>query len=208
MHSFVLQVLGIVGLSVMDCHHTPSEFQYLVLEYIRFLQNWFEKTSLHDLMMRLLHTSLGLSCYVMQRFFATPSCIHKSAVPVQWERGHDTAYKMAMTIGMKRKVMDCEFPLVCICHVASICHIKFMGDQPVVQGLPHEYVMTYWEHGKRVFHLSVLPLVFSILGMWHKAANLKWVHSLQDRKAVTSELCLLPIFIISDSYLKHSLQRE
>ena len=30
MHSFVLQVLGIVGLSVMDCHHTPSEFQYLV----------------------------------------------------------------------------------------------------------------------------------------------------------------------------------
>ena len=125
---------------------------------------------------------------------ATPGCIHKSAVPIQWERGHDTAYKMAMTLGMKRKTMDCEFPIVCICHVTSICHIKSMGDQRVVQGLPHECVMTYWDHGERVFHLSVLPLVFSILGMRHKASTLKWVQSLGDRKAVAWELWLLPFF--------------
>ena len=42
--------------------------------------------------------------------------------------------------------------------------------------------------------MSVLPLVFSILGMWHEASFLKSVHSLHHRKAVTSELCLLPFF--------------
>ena len=55
-------------------------------------------------------------------------------------------------------------------------------------------VRTYWDSRKWDFNLSVLPLVFSILGMWHKTASLKFVHSLHDRKAVTSELYLLPFF--------------
>ena len=139
---------------------------------------------------------------------ATPGCIHKSTVPIQWERGHDPAYKMAMIFGMKRETMDCEFPIFGICHVASICHMKLMGDQRVVRGLPHECDMTYWYHGEQVFHLNVLPLVFSILGMWHKASTLKWVQFLQGRKAVTWELCLLPKFFISDSYLKYNLERK
>ena len=136
---------------------------------------------------------------------ATPGCIHKSAVPIQWERGHDRANKMAMTFGMKRKIVHCEFPIVCICHVAWICHIKFMGVERAVWGWPQECATTYWDSRERDFNLSVLPLVFSILGMQHEAASLKSVHSLQDRKAVTSEPYLLPFFPSSHSYLKYSV---
>ena len=191
----------------MDCQDTPSEFQYLVWNRSNFCRIGLKGPAS---MMRWCDCGTSLSPRLLWNadILATPGSIHKFAVPIQWERGHDTAYKMAMTFGMKRKIMQCEFPIVCICHVAWICHIKFMVDQRVVRGVPEECVMMYWDHRERVFHLSVLPLAFSILGMWHKASTLKWVHSLQDRKAVTSELCLLPIFIISDSYLKHSLQRD
>ena len=189
----------------MDCHHTPSDLQYLVWNRSNFC-----RIGLKGLVSMIWWCDCGTSLSPRLLWNAdvlpTPGCIRKCGVSIQWERGHDTAYKMAMTFGMKRKIMDCKFPIVCICHVTSICHIKFMGAQRVVWGLPHECVMTYWDHGERVFHLSVLPLVFSTFDMWHKAWTLKWVHSLHDRKAVTSELCLLPIFFISDSYLKCNLQ--
>ena len=102
------------------------------------------------------------------------------------------SYKMAMTVGVEKRNIDCEFPMDCICCMMSICQIRFMGDDHVVWGLAHECVMTYWDQRERVCNLSVLPLLFSMLRMWHETSSLKPVHSLHDIKTVTSELCLLP----------------
>ena len=109
-------------------------------------------------------------------------------------KGPGYSVQMAMTFVMKAKIIECRFLIDCICHVASICHVKFMGVQRVVWGWPHECAATYWDSREQDFNLSVLPLVFSILGMRHEAASLKSVHFLHDRKAVTSELHLLPFF--------------
>ena len=57
-------------------------------------------------------------------------CIHKPAAPMHQEKAHDTTYKMAVALGMKRKVMDCEFPIDC--HVLSVFDGIFMGEECVV----------------------------------------------------------------------------
>ena len=150
-------------------------------------------------------TSLGLRLLWTADILATPYGIHKSTAPLHWEKGHNTAYKMATTLAMKGKIMEREFPIDCICRVASFCHVKFMGVERAVWGWPQECATTYWDSRERDFNWSVLPLVFSILGMRHEAASMKSVHSLRDRKAVTSELYLLPFFPSSHNYLKYSV---
>ena len=54
--------------------------------------------------------------------------------------------------------------------------------------------MTYWDHIERVCNLSVLPLLFSMLEMWHDTSPLKSVYFLQDRKTRMLELCLFLFF--------------
>ena len=139
-------------------------------------------------------TSLGSRLLWNADILATPDCIQKSTAPLHWKRAMIQLAKWQLTLGMKRKIIQCEFPIDCICDVVSICHVKYMGVECVVWGLPHECVTTYWDSREQDFNLSVLPLVFSILGMRHEAASLKSVHSLHDRKTVLSELCLLPFF--------------
>ena len=63
---------------------------------------------------------------------ANPGCMCKSVAPKHGGKTHDTTYKMAMTLGIKMKIIDYEFPFDCICHVVSICHIIFTGDERVV----------------------------------------------------------------------------
>ena len=63
---------------------------------------------------------------------AIATCTQKSVAPKHGGKAHDTTYKMAMTLGIKKEIMDCEFPFDCICHVVSICHNIFMGDERVV----------------------------------------------------------------------------
>ena len=71
---------------------------------------------------------------------------------------------------------------------------QIYGCQACCVSIAMQGVMTYWDRREWDLNLSVLPLVFLILGMRHEAASLKSVHFLHDRKIVTSELYVLPFF--------------
>ena len=169
----------------MHHHRMPSQLQYLV--WNRFnIYGFFYKRPASMIWRCDYHTSLGLRLLWNIDVLLTHGCIHKSTVPMHYGKGHDLTYKMTMTFKMRKKIISYKFAIDCIFHSVPICHIKFMGNEHVVWGLSHEYVMTHWDCRAEVSNWSVLSLVFSILGMWPEASSLKSVHSLHDRQAITS----------------------
>ena len=111
----------------------PSQLHYLVWSRSNFYRIDLEASS-SMIWWCNYNTSLGPSLLWNADILAIPDCIYKSAAAVHWEKGHDTAYKIEMTLGMKRKIIQCKFPIDCICHVVSICHVKFVSVERVVWG--------------------------------------------------------------------------
>ena len=111
------------------------------------------------------------------------------------EKGHGTAYKMAMTLGMKSEIMHYEFPIDCICHVMSICHSKFMGDKRVCMRTATRVCDDILRSQRTIFQFECpASCVFNIGDVAHEASSLTPVHSLLNRKPIMTEPCLLPSF--------------
>ena len=96
-HSFALKVPGIVALSLMDPHHTASQFRHLVWKRFNMCRIGFERPA-----PMMWWCDCGSSPHRRLLWNAdilpTHRCVHKSLVPMRREKGHDTAYKMAMTL--------------------------------------------------------------------------------------------------------------
>ena len=189
-HIFVLKVPRNIAFSLMDPHHTASQFWHLVWNRFNIYWIGFEKPSP---MMWWCDCGSSLCGRLLWNADVLPThgCVHKSLVPMRREKGHGTAYKMGMTFEKQNEDHGVQVSNWFFCYVVQICHIRFMGDERVVRGLPHECGMTYWDHRERIFILSILPLCLFNIGdvTW----SLKSAHSSHPRKAVMSEPCLLPL---------------
>ena len=96
-HSFVLKVPGIVAISLMDPHHTASQFWHLVCNRLNMYIIGFERPAP---MMWWCDCGSSPCRRLLWNADVVPThgCVHKSLVPMRREKGHDTAYKMAMTL--------------------------------------------------------------------------------------------------------------
>ena len=74
----------------------------------------------------------------------------------------DRAYRMAVRLKTKRKIVNYKFSIVCICHVMSTCHLQFVGGKRAVGELPHMCVMTYWIWKEKVWIWLSCLLSFNI----------------------------------------------
>ena len=89
-------------------------------------------------------------CYRMQMFLLLPVVYTYLQLLCIEKKDHDIACKMAMTLGVKMKIIRSKFLIDCICHMVSTCYIKFIYDEHVVWGLPRKCMMTYCDHRERV----------------------------------------------------------
>ena len=109
-------------------------------------------------------------------FLIVPGCIHKFAATTHWEKGHDTAYRMAMTLGTKkdhRLWVSNWFAL----HLS--CNVQFViSDLWPMTVLREDCDMSAWWHigtTKNEFLIWVsLPLAFQDwgCGMKHHPWNM------------------------------------
>ena len=103
----------IVAVSLMDLHPALSQLQYLALKRFNIYRIGFKRPA-SMIWWYDYGSSLGRKLSQNADVPPTYGCIHKSVVSMHWEKDHDAAYKMAMTLEMKRKIVDCEFSIDCI----------------------------------------------------------------------------------------------
>ena len=201
-HSFALKVPGIFAVSLMDPHHTASQFWHLVWNRFNMYRIGFERPA-----PMMWWCDCGSSPHGILLWNAdvlpTHRCVHKSLDPMHREKGHDTAYKMAMTLEKQNEdhrvrvsnwlLLSCGVNLSYqICGRWACCS---RTDAWVRDDILRSMTTNF--HFERP-----ASCLFNIGDV---AWSLKSAHSSHPRKAVMSELCLVPLFSSHVDYMEYNL---
>ena len=83
-------------------------------------------------------------------------------------------YQNGNHIENEQRIVNSEFLIGCISPLVSICHIKSIGDEHIMWGLPWKCVMTYWVRIGHVWNWASCLLYFEHQrhGMKHHPWNL------------------------------------
>ena len=121
-------------------------------------------------------SSLGPSLLKNADVLDSSGCIHKFVATTHWEKGHDTAYRMAMTFGTKKRSSTASIQLICIAFVMR-CQFVISDLWPMNVSREDCDMSAWWHIGptKNEFLIWVsLPLTFQDwgCGMKHHPWNM------------------------------------
>ena len=158
-------------------------------------------------------TSLGLRLLWNAGFLATPGWIHKSAALIHWEKGHDTAYKMAVTLGIKQQdhwlQVSNRLHLSCCVNLsyqiygrrACLCGDSHMNVRDDILRLTKDRGFQFKHLASGVFNIGDVAwsiiLEICALSERQKGSN-----------AIIQYVCSHSSIFLSHSYLKYNLYGE
>lgn len=183
-----------------------SKLQYLVWNRFNFHRIGFERSP-SMIWLCDYHSSLGLRLLWHADGFPIRDWIHKSVVRMHWEKGHDIAYKMTITLKTKAILSCASFQLIAFV-IGCQFVISYLWAMSVSCENHHMSVWWHIEIAKDKFEFEFPACcLFNVADMaWSIIFEICALFSQQESHNVRTVFA--PILIVSHSYLMYSIRRN